>query len=271
MREFDFDLRNGRLRIAGLRLDDREPGPPLAELDRLEVRFRPGMLLRGHLWIEDLALDNPRVRILRTGRGLLNISDLLRPSKPRKQAAAFTLDRLALTRGAIMFEDRTLTPPRAWRADALTIEAAQLSTVNPEPRGRGRLTTTVAGAPLSVEVSEVRRRTRAFRAAGERRHPGRLSRAHHRRLPVRRRRHHRQYPLRRPRVGEGQLLRPLSRRVPEGRAAARALLGDLQQPAALPAADHPGALARHHRARHRARSATRADQSLRAGAGEAGG
>ena len=119
MREFDFDLRSGRLRIAGLRLD-------------------------------------ARVRILRTGRGLLNISDLLRPSKPRKQAAAFTLDRLALTRGAIMFEDRTLTPPRAWRADALTIEAAQLSTVNPEPRGRGRLTTTVAGAPLSVEVSEVR-------------------------------------------------------------------------------------------------------------------
>src|SRR5438128_1125667 len=156
MREFDFDLRSGRLRIAGLRLDDREPGPPLAELDRLEVRFRPGTLLRGHLWIEDLALDNPRVRILRTGRGLLNISDLLRPSKPRKQAAAFTLDRLALTRGAIMFEDRTLTPPRAWRADALTIEAAQLSTVNPEPRGRGRLTATVAGAPLSVEMSEVR-------------------------------------------------------------------------------------------------------------------
>jgi uncharacterized protein involved in outer membrane biogenesis len=156
MREFDFDLRSGRLRIAGLRLDDREPGPPLAELDRLEVRFRPGALLRGHLWIEDLALDNPRVRIVRTGRGVLNISDLLRPSKPRKQGAAFTLDRLALTGGAIMFEDRTLTPLRAWRADALTIEAAQLSTVNPEPRGRGRLSTTVAGAPLAVEVSDVR-------------------------------------------------------------------------------------------------------------------
>ena len=156
MREFDFDLRGGRLRIAGLRLDDREPGPPLAELDRLELRFRPGTLLRGHLWIEDLTLDNPRVHIMRIGRGLLNISDLLRPSKPREQAVAFTLDRLALTGGAIMFEDRTLTPPRAWRADALTIEAAQLSTVNPEPRGRGRLTTTVAGAPLSVEVSEVR-------------------------------------------------------------------------------------------------------------------
>jgi uncharacterized protein involved in outer membrane biogenesis len=156
MREFDLDLRGGRLRIAGLQLDDREPGPPLAQLDRLDVRFRAGTLLRGHLWIEDLALDNPRVRIVRTARGVLNISDLLRPSKPREGTTAFTLDRFALTGGAIMFEDRTLTPPRTWRADALTIEASLLSTVNPEPRGRGRLTTTVAGAPLSVEMSEVR-------------------------------------------------------------------------------------------------------------------
>ncbi|HUP34237.1 MAG TPA: DUF748 domain-containing protein [Candidatus Limnocylindria bacterium] len=156
MREFDLDLRAGRLRIAGLRLADREPGPPLAELDRLEARFRPGALLRGHLWIEDLALDNPRVRIVRTGGGVLNVSDLLRPSEPRAQAAAVTLDRFALIGGAILFEDRTLTPPRTWRADALTIEAALLSTVNPEPRGRGRLTTTVAGAALTVEMSEVR-------------------------------------------------------------------------------------------------------------------
>jgi uncharacterized protein involved in outer membrane biogenesis len=156
MREFTFDLRRGHLRITGLRLDDREPGPPLAELDRIEVRFRPGTLLRGHLWIEDLALDNPRVRIVRTARGILNISDLVRPSKPREGTAAFTLDRFALTGGAILFEDRTLTPPRTWRADTLTIEAALLSTVHPEPRGRGRLTTTVAGAPLSVDASEVR-------------------------------------------------------------------------------------------------------------------
>jgi len=89
MREFALDLRGGHLRITGLRLDDREPGPPLAELDRLEIRFRPGTLLRGHLWIDDLALDNPRLRIVRTGRGLLNISDLLRPSKPREGTAAF--------------------------------------------------------------------------------------------------------------------------------------------------------------------------------------
>ncbi|MEX2221340.1 MAG: DUF748 domain-containing protein [Candidatus Rokuibacteriota bacterium] len=156
MREFDFDLRGGRLRIAGFRLEDREPGPPLAEFDRLDVRFRPGALLRGHVWIEEITLANPRVRVVRTERGVLNVSDLLRPGPPRERTAAVTVDRLALTGGSVTFEDRTLTPPRAWRADALAVETAQLSTVNPEPRGRGRLTTTLAGAPLVVELSDVR-------------------------------------------------------------------------------------------------------------------
>ncbi len=156
MREFDFDLRAGRLRIAGFRLADRAPGPPLAEFDQLDVRFRPGALLRGHVWIEDVTLYNPRVRVVRTGRGELNISDLLRPAEPRERAAALTLDRLALTGGVVIFEDQTLTPPRTWRADALAIDASDLSTVSPEPRGRGKLTATVAGAPLVVEVSGVR-------------------------------------------------------------------------------------------------------------------
>lgn len=156
MARFDLDLRAGRLQIGGFRLADREPGPPLAEFDRLDVRFRPLALLRGHVWIDDLTLAGPRVRIVRIGRGQLNVSDLLGRSGARSGAARFTLERLALTDGAILFEDHTLTPARAWRAEALTIEAAGLSTVSPEPRGRARLTTTVAGAPLSVQASGVR-------------------------------------------------------------------------------------------------------------------
>jgi len=156
LREFDLDLRGGRLHITGFRLADREPGPPLAEFDRLDVRFRPAMLLRGHLWLEEVTLTAPRLRIVRTGRGLLNISDLLGRSKPREGTAAFTLDRFSLTGGVVVFEDQTLQPPRAWRAEPLTIEAALLSTVNPESRGSGRLIATVAGAPLSVEVTDVR-------------------------------------------------------------------------------------------------------------------
>jgi uncharacterized protein involved in outer membrane biogenesis len=93
MRDFALDLRGGHLRITGLRLDDREPGPPLAELDRLEIRFRPGTLLRGHVWIEELALDNPRIRIVRTALGVLNISDLR--ACFRRAAGRLHVDRLA--------------------------------------------------------------------------------------------------------------------------------------------------------------------------------
>jgi uncharacterized protein involved in outer membrane biogenesis len=152
---FELDLRRGHLLITGVRLADREPGPPLAELDRLEVRFRPRALLRGHLWIEDAALHNPRLRVVRTKDGMLNIADLLRPGPPRARPPAVTLDRLALAGGAVLFEDRTLTPPRTWRAEALTIEGALLSTVDPAPRGRVRLRVEVAGAPLLVEATEV--------------------------------------------------------------------------------------------------------------------
>ncbi|HXA96667.1 MAG TPA: DUF748 domain-containing protein [Candidatus Dormibacteraeota bacterium] len=155
MAAFDLDLRRGRLHIGGFRLEDREPGPPLAEFDRLEIRFRPGGLVRGHVQIEEITLVAPRVRIVRTGRGQLNISDLLGRRGSGGAALPFTLDRLALTDGAIVFEDRTLTPPRTWRADGLTVEAIALSTMSPEPRGSVRLNIAVAGAPLAVTVSQL--------------------------------------------------------------------------------------------------------------------
>ena len=156
MAAFELDLRAGRLRISGFRLADREPGPPLAEFDRLDVRFRFRDLLRGRVYVEEVTLAGPRVHIARTGRGQLNISDLLdRPRTPSSTIASFALDRLAVTGGTILFEDRTLAPPRAWRAEALTIEAAALSTMSPEPRGSARLSATVAGAPLAVEASGV--------------------------------------------------------------------------------------------------------------------
>ena len=156
MAAFDLDLRGGRLRIDGLRLDDREPGPPLAAFDRLELRFRPSRLLRGHVDIEDVTLTAPRVHIVRTGGGVLNISDLLGRPSSKSGPAPLTLDRLALTGGTILFEDRTLTPPRTWRVEGITVDAAALSTVSPEPRGSLRLGATVAGAPLAVEASGVR-------------------------------------------------------------------------------------------------------------------
>ncbi|HEY7038027.1 MAG TPA: DUF748 domain-containing protein, partial [Methylomirabilota bacterium] len=155
MAAFEIDLPRRRIHVAGFHLADREPGPPLLEFDTLDLRFRLRDLLRGRVHLREVTLTAPHVRIVRTARGVLNIADLLERPAATGPAAPFTLDRLAVTGGTILFEDRTLSPPRAWRAETLTVEATSLSTMTTAPVGAARLTATVAGAPLAIEASGV--------------------------------------------------------------------------------------------------------------------
>src|SRR4029453_18114767 len=97
MAAFDIDVPRRRIHVAGFRLADREPGAPLLEFDTLDVRFRLRDLLRGRIHLREITLAAPRVRIVRTARGVLNVSDLLeRPAEPTGPLAPFTLDRLPL-------------------------------------------------------------------------------------------------------------------------------------------------------------------------------
>ena len=152
---FDLALARGRLEVRGLRLADREPGPSLAEIDRLDVRFAPGALLRGRLDVREATIDGLRLRIVRTERGELNIADLLRRPPSTEAPPAVNIDRLSLTAGALTVEDRAVATARTWRAEAITVEASALSTVDAAPRGALRLAAAVAGAPLSVELTEL--------------------------------------------------------------------------------------------------------------------
>ncbi len=151
----DLDLLHGRLEIAGLRLADRAPGPPLAEIERLDVRFDPRALLRGRASIHEATLGGVRARIVRSERGELNIADLLARGA-REGSTDVTVDRLTLTDGMVSLEDRTRTPTHTWRADSIAMEVSHLSTRSLDTQGTGRLTATVAGAPISAEVSELR-------------------------------------------------------------------------------------------------------------------
>ena len=153
---FELDIAGGRLGIGGFRLADREPGPPLAEFERLEVRFRPRALLRSHVHVTEATLTTPRVRIVRAATGALNIADLLGPPEARERGIAVTVDRFRLAGGMVTLEDRTRTPARAWPIEAIAVEATGLSTVGGEMTGSGRLTATVAGGPASADLSELR-------------------------------------------------------------------------------------------------------------------
>src|SRR5262245_25272666 len=88
----DISLASGQFSVRGFRVADREPGPPLVEFEKLEGRFHRRSLLRGHVWIENLALTAPHARIVRLGPNRYNISDLLGQGQPSKGVLDVSVD-----------------------------------------------------------------------------------------------------------------------------------------------------------------------------------
>ena len=127
----DLSLADGRLSLRGLRVADRDGGV-LAEVGRLEASFRPWSLLHGELWIQDLAVSGVHMRIVRTGPGRFNISDLLDRPASSGSWLDVTIDHLALDDSRMIFEDRLLQPARTWRADDIRLDGRRLTT--PRPR-----------------------------------------------------------------------------------------------------------------------------------------
>lgn len=151
----ELDLFNGRLALRDLRVTDRDQDP-LATIERLEARVSPRDLLRGHLRVTDATLQAPTVRIVRTGPSEFNISDLLARESGGGTALAVTLERFELRGGAVVIEDRTLAPPRAWRVEAVTLDARGVSTLPAATPGVVTLGAVAAGSPISLWVSGVR-------------------------------------------------------------------------------------------------------------------
>jgi uncharacterized protein involved in outer membrane biogenesis len=160
----ELDVTRGRIALEGLEILDRDDRP-LATMARLEARFRPRDLLRGHVRISDGTLEAPAVRIVRTGPTEYNISDLLRPrAAPEPGALAVTLERFAIVRGTVDVEDRTLTPPRVWRVENLTVDARSVSTDPSSAPGVVTLQAVAASAPISIWTTGFRLQPLAFHA-----------------------------------------------------------------------------------------------------------
>jgi len=150
----DLNLLNGGVSVHGFRLDDREGATPLAAFRRLDLRVNLLALLRGHLWLRDLVLSDSAVNVVRLPTGGFNISDLLQSSGSGGRSLDVTVDHLAVLGGTVTLEDRALAEPRTWRSESITIEARNLSTRREDGRATGRSVT--AGAPVSVEVTDLR-------------------------------------------------------------------------------------------------------------------
>ena len=147
-----LSLRTGEFSVRGFRLTDHDGGR-LADFERLEGRFRPAALLRGHLALERVTLNGAHLRIVRVGPNRLNISDLLARGGGSGQGLAVSVTQLDVTDASIAVEDRVLTPTRTWRADDIRLLARD---VTPQGRtGTAVASTTVAGALLSMRADQV--------------------------------------------------------------------------------------------------------------------
>lgn len=157
-------LYHGRLALRGLRIMDRDGGP-LATLERADVRFSPRDLLTLHGRIIEATIQTPTLRIVRTGPNEFNVSDLLgRRAAKGGEPPALTIERFALLGGSVVIEDRTLTPPRTWRVEAVEFHARGVSTVAGTPPGDATLNAVAAGAPIALGVTDVRLSPLHFKA-----------------------------------------------------------------------------------------------------------
>src|SRR5438552_6194696 len=150
----DVSLLRGRVALRNLRVLDRDAAP-LATFERLEIRFRRGALLPGHLRILGGTRQAPTLRIVRIGPQEFNVSDLLKPGGGGSRLAV-TIDHFDVRDGVVAIEDKTATPARAWRVDGVTLEARNASTVATRPAGTVTLNARVAGAPLALALHDVR-------------------------------------------------------------------------------------------------------------------
>ena len=149
----DVQLLSGRFTIHGLRVAEPDGGAPFADCERLEARLHLLSLLRGHIWVRELAppTANPSCRTTREGLQLLR-SDRRRGRNreevrchPRPVHAGRRHGRIRGPRAA-----RT----RTWTSDDIQIEAHNVSTLRDD--GTVVASSVTAGAPNLVEIEQFR-------------------------------------------------------------------------------------------------------------------
>jgi uncharacterized protein involved in outer membrane biogenesis len=149
----DVKLLSGRLMVHGLRIAEPDGATPFADLELLDARLNLLSLARGHIWVRELVLRKPTLRIVRPEK-TFNFSDLFEGSGSTEKRFDVTVDRFALTDGAVQFEDRALPEHRTWSSDDIQIEAHNVSTLRND--GTVVASSVTAGAPNLVQITEFR-------------------------------------------------------------------------------------------------------------------
>jgi uncharacterized protein DUF748 len=164
----ELNLFTGRLALVGVRLDDHHGGPPLAELARLDVRFRVLPLVIGRLHVDELVVQAPRIHVSRSATGELSVADLVerygKGESKSQEPYDLVLGRMRLHDGRVTFADARVAPARTWDVAGVAAEVRDVATRNASARGTASIRLTFAGAPVAVEAEGVALHPAAARA-----------------------------------------------------------------------------------------------------------
>ncbi|PYM63030.1 MAG: hypothetical protein DMD79_09730, partial [Candidatus Rokuibacteriota bacterium] len=153
-----LNLATGVFEIRGLRLADREPGPALVEVEDVATDLELRYLFLLRLVAREIRVVAPTIRISRLPSGRLNVSDLggggggggggLGP-------VVLMLERMQLSRGTVVFEDRGATPPWSVAATDIALTVTNLTNRTNATLGTAQLTLSVAGAPVTLTDDQI--------------------------------------------------------------------------------------------------------------------
>ena len=149
----DVQPLSGRVTIHGLHVAEPDGAAPFADTELVDVRLRLLPLVRGHIWVRELIVRKPVLRIVRLGQNF-NFSDLIERSGTTEKRVDVTVDRFSMIDGTVAFEDRALPDRRTWTSEDIQIEASNVSTLRDD--GTVVASSVTAGAPNFVEIERFR-------------------------------------------------------------------------------------------------------------------
>ena len=104
--------------------------------DRLSFKLAILPLLKKKVVLQEMALENPHIAVIREASGAFNVSDLL---EDKKEDLSFKVNRLRIRNGTVRFTDRRITP------EGLTTSLEQLNLRLDHPE-RGKTANFTLGA-----------------------------------------------------------------------------------------------------------------------------
>jgi len=131
-------------------------GRPLAAIQGLRAEFRYLPLFRGRVRLTRLEVREPVVRIVREAGGRLDIQDVIDrlASRPAGRALPLLVESGVLSGGRVVLDDRAVEPDGTWTAEGIEVELRDVG-AGGEPRGTASARLTLAGAPVTVDATDV--------------------------------------------------------------------------------------------------------------------